>query len=47
MALVIFENVSRVYPGTPPVEALKNVSFTLEKGAFAVLVGPSGSGKTT
>lgn len=47
MALVIFDNVSRVYPGTQPVEALKNVSFTLEKGAFAVLVGPSGSGKTT
>ena len=47
MAILIFENVSRVYPGTPPVTALKNVSFQLQRGAFAALVGPSGSGKTT
>lgn len=47
MPILIFENVSRVYPGTPPVEALKNVSFQLQRGAFAALVGPSGSGKTT
>jgi len=47
MAILIFENVSRVYPGTPPVDALKNVSFQLQRGAFAVLMGPSGSGKTT
>lgn len=47
MSLVVLENVSRVYDGTPPVEAVKNVSFTLDEGSFAVLVGPSGSGKTT
>lgn len=47
MSILKFENVSRVYPGTPPVQALKNVTFILQRRAFAVLVGPSGSGKTT
>ncbi len=47
MAILIFENVSRVYPGTPPVAAVHDVSFQLQRGAFAVLMGPSGSGKTT
>lgn len=47
MALLIFDKVSRVYPGSPPVVALHNVSFELRQGAFAVLIGPSGSGKTT
>jgi putative ABC transport system ATP-binding protein len=47
MSILSFENVSRIYPGTPPVQALKNVTFKLQRRAFAVLVGPSGSGKTT
>lgn len=47
MSLLIFEDVSRVYPGTPPTVALSKVSFQLNRGAFAVLMGPSGSGKTT
>jgi putative ABC transport system ATP-binding protein len=47
MKLLIFENVSRVYPGSPPTIALNKVSFDLDRGAFAVLMGPSGSGKTT
>ena len=33
--------------GEARVEALKDVSFTLEKGEFAVVVGESGSGKST
>jgi len=33
--------------GGRPLAVLRDVSFTLESGAFAAIVGPSGSGKTT
>ena len=33
--------------GVAKVDALKNVSFSLEKGEFAAVVGESGSGKST
>ena len=33
--------------GDTKVDALKNVSFSLEKGEFAAVVGESGSGKST
>jgi putative ABC transport system ATP-binding protein len=33
--------------GGRPLAVLRDVSFTLEDGAFAAIVGPSGSGKTT
>lgn len=44
---LLIQNVHRVFPGNPPVEAVSGVSFELKKGAFAALIGPSGSGKTT
>ncbi len=48
MELITGEDVRKVYRnGGVPVEALKGLSFSIEKGAFASVVGPSGSGKTT
>jgi ABC-type nitrate/sulfonate/bicarbonate transport system ATPase subunit len=36
-----------VFAGDPPVEALRDVSFTVQDGAFVSLLGPSGCGKST
>lgn len=48
MALVSLEGVSRSYNlGEVTVNALAEVSLSIDQGGFAALVGPSGSGKTT
>ena len=48
LQLVKVENLCKTYgKGETRVEALKNASFTLEKGEFAAVVGESGSGKST
>lgn len=45
---VTFENVCKYYQmGEQRIAAADKVSFTIEKGEFAVIVGPSGAGKTT
>lgn len=33
--------------GTPPVDVIKNLTFTINKGEFVSLTGKSGSGKST
>src|SRR6516225_6562192 len=41
------DNVSKVYPGQPPVRALDRVSLAVAAGELAAVAGPSGSGKST
>ena len=44
------ENLVKTYPGTrktPPVEAVKGVSFEVPPGEFFGLLGPNGAGKST
>ncbi len=38
---------SKTYPTTPPVHALRGVSFAVHQGELVSVVGPSGSGKST
>lgn len=48
MEILRAEKLCKTYgKGETKVEALKNVSFSLEKGEFAAVVGESGSGKST
>lgn len=48
MEYVKFENVCKYYKmGETKITAADNISFTVEKGEFCVIVGPSGAGKTT
>ncbi len=42
------ENLTKIYgEGNLRIHALKNLSFSVEKGEFVSIVGPSGSGKST
>ena len=39
--------VTKEYPTTPPVRALRGVDFAVTRGELVGVVGPSGSGKST
>ena len=48
MEILKVQQLCKTYgSGEAKVDALKNVSFSLEKGQFAAVVGESGSGKST
>ena len=50
MAILEVSNVKKIYTtrfGGAKVQALSNVSFTVEEGEFVAIMGESGSGKTT
>ena len=48
MSFIEFKNVSKIYKmGEVEIKALDNVSFSIDKGEFVVVLGASGAGKTT
>ena len=50
MSLLEAKSIKKIYKtrfGGTSVEALKNVSFSVEKGEYVAIMGESGSGKTT
>jgi ABC-2 type transport system ATP-binding protein len=50
MSILVVESLVKTYPGTrkvPPVEAVRGISFAVERGEFFGLLGPNGAGKST
>ena len=50
MPVLVVEGLQKTYPGTrksPPVEAVRGISFEVESGEFFGLLGPNGAGKST
>ena len=48
MEILRVENLSKTYgKGENTVKAVDNISFSVEKGEFVVILGPSGAGKST
>jgi putative ABC transport system ATP-binding protein len=46
-AVVELAGVIRTFPGTPPVEAVRDAHLNIVEGDYVTIVGPSGSGKST
>jgi len=44
---ILLADVTKTYPGSPPVQALLSVTMSICAGERVAVLGPSGSGKTT
>lgn len=45
--VMLLTDVTKTYPGSPPVQALISVTMSIGAGERVAVLGPSGSGKTT
>jgi putative ABC transport system ATP-binding protein len=47
VTVLALSDVTKTYPGPPPVTAVDRVDLEVDSGELVAVVGPSGSGKTT
>jgi len=48
MSLIVADGLTKTYTkGAVSVEALRDLTFTIDRASFVAFIGPSGSGKTT
>lgn len=47
MPLLDIRDMSYIYPGAQPIQALADISFQVEENEFVSIIGPSGCGKST